>query len=138
LVPKSLDHLPCIDHIYLPLDQCPPLKVAHRLGLHPLLLEPFPHLELVEMLVWKMIVDIVLVKALRILLDTHPRWTCSLERRMEPLHHLIHQDQLALLGAISLIKHNVSGTIIRGTLKTPNSQLVTPISIKLQRPDGYD
>jgi hypothetical protein len=30
----------------------------------------------------------------------------------------------------------LSGTIIRGTLKTPNSQLVTPISIKLQRPDG--
>jgi hypothetical protein len=28
--------------------------------------------------------------------------------------------------------------IIRGTLKTPNSQLVTPISIKLQRPDGCD
>jgi hypothetical protein len=25
----------------------------------------------------------------------------------------------------------LSGTIIRGTLKTPNSQLVTPISIKL-------
>jgi hypothetical protein len=33
---------------------------------------------------------------------------------------------------------NVSGTIIRGTLKTPNSQLVTPISIKLLRPDGCD
>jgi hypothetical protein len=32
----------------------------------------------------------------------------------------------------------LSGTIIRGTLKTPNSQLVTPISIKLQRPNGYD
>ena len=32
----------------------------------------------------------------------------------------------------------LSGTIIRGTLKTPNSQLVTPISIKLQRPDGFD
>jgi hypothetical protein len=32
----------------------------------------------------------------------------------------------------------LSGTIIRGTLKTPNSQLVTPISIKLRRPDGYD
>jgi transposase InsO family protein len=32
----------------------------------------------------------------------------------------------------------VSGTIIRGTLKTPNSQLVTPISTKLQRPDGCD
>jgi hypothetical protein len=32
----------------------------------------------------------------------------------------------------------LSGTIIRGTLRTPNSQLVTPISIKLQRPDGHD
>jgi hypothetical protein len=32
----------------------------------------------------------------------------------------------------------VSGTIIRGTLKTPNSQLVNPISINLQRPDGCD
>jgi hypothetical protein len=32
----------------------------------------------------------------------------------------------------------LSGTIIRGTLKTPNSQLVTPISIKLQRSDGCD
>jgi hypothetical protein len=32
----------------------------------------------------------------------------------------------------------LSGTIIRGTLKAPNSQLVTPISIKLLRPDGYD
>jgi hypothetical protein len=30
------------------------------------------------------------------------------------------------------------GTIIRGTLKAPVSQLVTPISIKLQRPDGCD
>jgi hypothetical protein len=39
---------------------------------------------------------------------------------------------------IKLVKKIVSGTIIRGTLKTPNSQLVTPISIKLQRPDGYD
>jgi hypothetical protein len=32
----------------------------------------------------------------------------------------------------------VGDHIIRGTLKTPNSQLVTPISIKLQRPDGCD
>jgi hypothetical protein len=32
----------------------------------------------------------------------------------------------------------LSRTIIRGTLKTPNSQLVTPISTKLQRPDGCD
>jgi hypothetical protein len=32
----------------------------------------------------------------------------------------------------------LSGTIIRGTLKAPNSQLVTPFSTKLQRPDGCD
>jgi hypothetical protein len=32
----------------------------------------------------------------------------------------------------------LSGTIIRGTLKTPKSQLVTPISTKLLRPDGCD
>ena len=43
----------------------------------------------------------------------------------------------ALVG-VPLLANMVSGTIIRGTLKTPNSQLVTPISIKLQRPDGYD
>jgi hypothetical protein len=35
-------------------------------------------------------------------------------------------------------RYYLSGTIIRGTLKTPNSQLVTPISTKLQRPDGCD
>jgi hypothetical protein len=40
----------------------------------------------------------------------------------------VRQETLTLL----------SGTIIRGTLKTPNSQLVTSISIKLQRPDGHD
>jgi hypothetical protein len=38
----------------------------------------------------------------------------------------------------NLVSQLLSGTIIRGTLKTPNSQLVTPISIKLQRPDGCD
>jgi hypothetical protein len=32
----------------------------------------------------------------------------------------------------------LSGTIIRGTLKDPKSQLVTPISTKLQRPDECD
>jgi hypothetical protein len=32
----------------------------------------------------------------------------------------------------------LSGTIIRGTLKAPKSQLVTPISTKLQRADGCD
>jgi hypothetical protein len=48
----------------------------------------------------------------------------------------ISGSQIYLL-PIQLITH-LSGTIIRGTLKTPNSQLVTPISIKLQRPDGCD
>jgi hypothetical protein len=41
-------------------------------GLDPRPLKPFPHLELVEMLVWKMMVDLVLVKAPQILLDIHP------------------------------------------------------------------
>jgi hypothetical protein len=53
---------------------------------------------------------------------------------------------LEKMGRYIKIKHKIqcipaimlSGAIIRGTLKTPNSQLVTPISIKLQRPDGYD
>jgi hypothetical protein len=49
------------------------------------------------------------------------------------------QDELVYPG----VEHSegrcyLSGTIIRGTLKAPNSQLVTPISIKLQRPDGCD
>jgi hypothetical protein len=77
---ESLDHLPYLDHLHLSLDQCPPLEVAHRLDLHPLL-QPFPHLELVEMLVWKMMVDLVLVETLRILLDTHLQWTCFIVRR---------------------------------------------------------
>jgi hypothetical protein len=34
--------------------------------------------------------------------------------------------------------YRLSGTIIRGTLKAPNSQLVTPISTKLRRLDGCD
>jgi hypothetical protein len=40
------------------------LEVAHCLDLDPLLLEPFPHLELVEMLVWKMMVDLMLMETL--------------------------------------------------------------------------
>jgi hypothetical protein len=47
-----------------PLDHCPPLGMAHPPVLHHL--EPVPHLELVEMLAWKMTVDLVLVWALRI------------------------------------------------------------------------
>jgi hypothetical protein len=96
---EFLDHLPCLDHLHFSLDQCPPLEVAHCLDLNPRPLEPFPHLELVEMLVWTMMFDLVLMEALRIPLDTHPQCTCSLARRMEPLHHLIHQDQLAPLGS---------------------------------------
>jgi hypothetical protein len=75
---KSLVHLPFLDQLHLPLDQCLLLEVAYHLDLNPLLLEPFPHFELVEMLVWKMMVDLMLVKALRVLLDTHLQWTCSL------------------------------------------------------------
>jgi hypothetical protein len=61
--PVSLAHLPCL---HLPLDHCPPLEMAHPLDLHLHYLEPNPHLELVEMLAWKMMVDLVLVEALRI------------------------------------------------------------------------
>jgi hypothetical protein len=64
--PVFLDHLPCLDHCHLPLDHCPPLEGAHPLDLHLHYLEPDPHLELVEMLAWKMMVDLVLVEALRI------------------------------------------------------------------------
>jgi hypothetical protein len=97
--PEFLDHLSCLHYHHLPLDQCPPLEVAHRLDLHPLLLQPYPNLELVEMLASEMMIDLMLMEALRILLDTHPQWTCSLARRTEPLHHLVHQDQLSPLGS---------------------------------------
>jgi hypothetical protein len=95
--PLFLDHLPCHHCLHLPLDQCPPLEVAHCLDLNIHLLELDPHLELVEMLARKMMVDLVLVWAPRILLDTRHQWTCSLARCTELLHHLVHQDQLALL-----------------------------------------
>jgi hypothetical protein len=58
-------HLPCLDHWHLPLDHCPPLKVA-LFDLHFHHLELNPHLELVEMLDLKMMVDLVHVEALRI------------------------------------------------------------------------
>jgi hypothetical protein len=64
--PEFLDHLPCLHYLHLPLDHCSPLEVAHLLGLHLNYLEPDPHLELVEMLGWKMTVDLVFVEALRI------------------------------------------------------------------------
>jgi hypothetical protein len=49
-----------------PLDHCPPLEVAHLLDLHLHCLELDPYLELEGMLAWKMMVDLVLVEALRI------------------------------------------------------------------------
>ena len=61
-----LDHLPYLHYHHLPLDQCPPLEVAHRLDLLIHHLELVPHLGLVEMLDWKTTVDLVLVWALRI------------------------------------------------------------------------
>jgi hypothetical protein len=64
--PVFLDHLPCLDHLYLPLDPCPHLEVAHHLDLHLHHLEPDPHLRWVDVLVWKMMVDLLLVEALRI------------------------------------------------------------------------
>jgi hypothetical protein len=60
------DHLPCLDQLHLPLDPYPPLEVAHPLDHHLHCLKPDPHLELVKMLDWKMMVDLVLVWALRI------------------------------------------------------------------------
>jgi hypothetical protein len=59
----DFDHLPCLDQLHLPLDRCPPLEVA-LLDLHFHHLELDPHLGLVEMLAWKMMVDLVLMWAL--------------------------------------------------------------------------
>ena len=63
----ELVHLPHLDHGHLPLDHCSPLEVAQLLDLHLQHLELDPHLGLVEMLDWKMMVDLVLMEALRIL-----------------------------------------------------------------------
>jgi hypothetical protein len=75
---ESLVHPPFLDQLHLALDRCLLLEVAHCLDLGPHLLEPVPHLELVEMLIWKMMVDLVPVKALRVIVDTHLPWTYSL------------------------------------------------------------
>jgi hypothetical protein len=47
-----------------PLDHCSPLEVAQLLDLLLYHFEPYPHLELVEMLVWRKMVDLVHVVAL--------------------------------------------------------------------------
>ena len=66
VVVLDLVHLPCLDHGHLPLDHCPPLEVAHLLDLLLHHLEPHLHLELVEMLTWRKMVDLVIVEALQI------------------------------------------------------------------------
>jgi hypothetical protein len=60
-----------------------------------------------------------------------PRWIT-----LESLANVKGMDVIS--HGMRLVPINMSGTIIRGTLKTPKSQLVTPISTKLQRPDGCD
>ena len=62
----ELAHPPCLVHLHLPLDHCRHLEVAHLLDLLLHYLEPNPHLGLVEMLAWKMTVDLMLVEAFRI------------------------------------------------------------------------
>ena len=62
----ELVHLPHLDHGHLPLDHCSPLEVAQLLDFLLHYFEPHPHLELVEMLVWRKTVDLVHVVALRI------------------------------------------------------------------------
>jgi hypothetical protein len=52
--------------------------------------------------------------------------------------HFIKFGQKNYMAPSQVPQIYLSGTIIRGTLKAPNSQLVTPISMKLQRPDGRD
>jgi hypothetical protein len=70
--PVFLDHLPCLDYLHLTLDHCSPLEVAHPLDLHFHHLEPDSHLEWVEMLAWKMMVDLVLVGSSDSLCHTSP------------------------------------------------------------------
>jgi hypothetical protein len=60
---------------------------------------------------------------------------------MWPSEKCLSLVEAHLAGAVKILLTSpcfLSGTIIRGTLKTPKSQLVTPISTKLQRPDGCD
>jgi hypothetical protein len=57
--PVLPNHLPCLAHCHLPFDHCPPHEVAHLLDLLLHCLELDSHLELMEMLDWKMMVDLV-------------------------------------------------------------------------------
>ena len=57
---------PCLPHFHLPLDHCHHLEVAHLLDLLLHQFEPNPHFELVGMLAWRRMVDLVHLEALRI------------------------------------------------------------------------
>jgi hypothetical protein len=60
-VPESLAHPSSLAQLHLPLDQCHYLEVARCLGFDPLLPERVHYLVLVEMLEWRMEVDLELV-----------------------------------------------------------------------------
>ena len=62
----ELVHLPHLDHGYLPLDHCSPLEAAQLIDVFLHHFEPHPHFELVEMLAWRRMVDLVHLEALRI------------------------------------------------------------------------
>ena len=59
-------HPPCLDHLHLPLGRCRHLEVTHFLDLLLHQLEPHPHFELVEMLAWRRMVDLMHLEALQI------------------------------------------------------------------------
>ena len=59
-------HPPCLDHLHLPLDHCRHLEVAHLIDLLLHQLKSHPHFELVGMLAWRRMVDLVHLKALQI------------------------------------------------------------------------
>jgi hypothetical protein len=61
---SELVHLPHLDHGHLPLDHCSPLEVAQHLDLLLHYFEPYPRLELVEMLMWRKMVDLVHLETL--------------------------------------------------------------------------
>jgi hypothetical protein len=60
-------HPPCLDHLHLPLDHCRHLEVAHLLDLLLHQFEPHPRFELVKMLAWRRMVDLVHLEALWII-----------------------------------------------------------------------
>jgi hypothetical protein len=62
----------------------------------------------------------------------------GLEESIRKLTHTLEKSVAPSFPSYETSNRVLSGTIIRGTPKTLKSQLVTPISTKLQRPDGRD